>query len=170
MPSEPSIRRADRALAIALIEWATVNCTMANFGRAKNGGEVDRQVENGPEYQKSRGSSDGSGIVKVDRREHDNRGHDCTSRAIGSRSPRTGPQPHRSTSGDRQGLRRASRSRSVPSIMATSFMTNADYLDNRRYARANRHPARRARSVILRAYVSRVRIRISQSSGWMLPP
>jgi hypothetical protein len=47
--------------------------------------------------------------------------------------------------------RRASRSRSVPPIMATSFMTNADYLDDRRYVRANRHPARRARSVILGA-------------------
>src|SRR5262249_59086916 len=38
---------------------------------------------------------------------------------------------------------RASRSRSVPPIMATSFMTNADYLDDRRYVRANRYPARR---------------------------
>ena len=33
--------------------------------------------------------------------------------------------------------------RSVPPIMATSFMTNADYLDDRRYVRANRYPARR---------------------------
>ena len=47
--------------------------------------------------------------------------------------------------------RRASRSRSVPPIMATSFMTNADYLGDCRYVRPNRHPARRARSVILRA-------------------
>ena len=30
----------------------------------------------------------------------------------------------------------------VPSIMATSFITNADYLDDLRYVRANRYPAR----------------------------
>jgi hypothetical protein len=39
----------------------------------------------------------------------------------------------------------------VPPIVATSFMTIADYLDDLRYVRANRYPARRARGVILRA-------------------
>ena len=36
--------RADGVLAIAIIECATVNCTIANFGRAKNGAKVDRKV------------------------------------------------------------------------------------------------------------------------------
>ena len=35
--------------------------------------------------------------------------------------------------------------------MATSFMENGDYLDDRRYVRANRYPARRARGASLRA-------------------
>src|SRR5262249_55134858 len=47
--------------------------------------------------------------------------------------------------------RYASRSRFVPPIMAKFFMMSADYLDNRRYVRANRYPARRARGCILRA-------------------
>jgi antitoxin VapB len=38
--------------------------------------------------------------------------------------------------------RYALRSRFVPPIMARFFMTNADYLDDRRYVRANRYPAR----------------------------
>src|SRR5262249_36373517 len=57
------------------------------------------------EYQESRGPPDGRGTGKVDRREHDNRGHDCPSRAVGSRSSTAGPQPRRSSSGHRQGLR-----------------------------------------------------------------
>ena len=57
LPFEPSMRRADGILAIAMIQCATVNCTIANFGRAKNGGEVDKKVENATDYQKSRGST-----------------------------------------------------------------------------------------------------------------
>src|SRR6266487_3878445 len=68
---------------------------------------LGRKVEYGIEYQESRGSTDGRGTVKVDWREHDNRGHGCPSRAVGSGSSRTGPRPCRSTSGDRQGLRDA---------------------------------------------------------------
>jgi len=37
---------------------------------------------------------------------------------------------------------RDSRSRSVPPITETSFMTNADYLDDCRYVGADRYPAR----------------------------
>ena len=33
--------------------------------------------------------------------------------------------------------------------MATIFITNADYLDDRRYVRANRYPVQRAQSVVL---------------------
>jgi hypothetical protein len=32
---EPSMRRADKALAIAIIECTTIDCTIANFGRTK---------------------------------------------------------------------------------------------------------------------------------------
>ena len=34
LPFEPSMRRVDGVLAIAITESATVNCTIANFGRA----------------------------------------------------------------------------------------------------------------------------------------
>src|SRR5262249_27046499 len=49
-----------------------------------------RKVENGPEHQESRSAPAGRGIVEVDRREHDNRGHNRPSRAVGSRSSETG--------------------------------------------------------------------------------
>jgi antitoxin VapB len=42
LPFEPSIRPADGILAIAIIECATVNLAIANFGRAKNGEEAYR--------------------------------------------------------------------------------------------------------------------------------
>src|SRR5262249_2806255 len=86
--------RADGVLALAIIECASINFAARTkpkwlvFSKLARSPIVERsivlarKVENGPEYQKSRGSSDGSGIVKVDRREHDNRGHDCPSRAV----------------------------------------------------------------------------------------
>jgi hypothetical protein len=64
--------------------------------------------------------------------EHDNRGYQLPFVSGWIAFVRNRPRPRRSSFGDRQGLRGApSRSRFVPPSMATCFVTNTDYLNDR---------------------------------------
>jgi len=89
LPFEPSTRRANGALAIAIIECASINCT----ARTKPKWLMVSKVARSPIVEKKMGLKIKNREarlmaeeLKVDRREHDNRGHHCPSRAVGSRS------------------------------------------------------------------------------------